>query len=189
MSPYIWVAGHDENILNGTYEFCTRCHEERKQCCCSSLEIDMPIILSNEAQRIQASNPRIRRMKDFSRQIGDTFVRQINEVNLENKRHCHFYDLSERKCKIYKIRPTDCRLFPFDIKLDPITKEYWIGYYSDLCSRQLPDVEIMKIYAHILRPQLFLLFPYANTINDKSVCQLLNNASFEKLYKLEEFLF
>lgn len=47
----------------------------------------------------------------------------------------------------------------------------------------------MKKYAHILRPHLFLLFPYANTINIKEVCERLNKANFEKLYKLDEFIF
>ena len=190
MSPYVWVAGDDNNLLNGTYEFCTQCHNERKKCCCSSSDIDMPVLLSNEAHRIQSSNPRMHRMKNFSHNIRNTPVRQINESSTsENETFCYFYDRNENRCKIYDIRPTDCRLFPFDIKLDKETNEYWIGYYEDLCDRQLPDIDVMKQYAHILRPQLFLLFPYANTINDESVCKRLNKASFVKLYKLDEFIF
>lgn len=190
MSPYIWVAGDDTNLINGTYEFCTQCHNERKKCCCSSPDIDMPVLLNNEAQKIQSSDPRNKRMKDFSRIIGNTPIRQINaKTNKTNDLQCHFYDLEENKCKIYNMRPVDCRLFPFDIKLDTKTNEYWVGYYNDLCDRQLPDIETMKQYAHILRPQLFLLFPYANTINSDDVCKHLSKASFEKLYKLEEFIF
>ena len=150
----------------------------------------MPVLLNNEAHRIQGSNPRMHRMKTFSHNIRNTQVRQINESNIsENEPFCYFYDRNENRCKIYDIRPTDCRLFPFDIKLDRETNEYWIGYYEDLCDRQLLDINVMKQYAHILRPQLFLLFPYANTINDKSVCKRLSKASFVKLYKLEEFIF
>ena len=190
MSPYVWVAGEDVNLLNGTYEFCTECHNERKQCCCSSPDVDMPVLLKNESQKIQSLNPRFRKMKEFSHNIKDTSVRQVNEINKQDgERHCHFYDVSKHQCTIYDIRPVDCRLFPFDIKLDEKTNEYWIGYYSDVCDRKLPDVEKMKLYAHVLRPQLFILFPYANTINDKSVCERLNNATFEKLYRLEEFIF
>lgn len=190
MSPYIWIAGEDSSLLNGTYEFCTQCHNEGKKCCCSSHDIDMPILLNNEAKKIQSINPRLHRMRDFSHNIGNTQVRQMNEAgDSPNEYHCHFYDCNENRCKIYDIRPTDCRLFPFDIKLDTNTNEYWIGFYSDLCDRQLPDIEVMKQYAHILRPQLFLLFPYANTINDISVCKHLSKASFEKLYKLEQFIF
>jgi Fe-S-cluster containining protein len=190
MSPYVWVAGEDVNLLNGTYEFCTECHTAQKKCCCSSPEVDMPVLLQNEAQKIQSSNPKHRKMREFSHNIKNTSVRQINENSkMDGEKYCHFYNTAERECKIYDIRPTDCRLFPFDIKLDVETNEYWVGYYSDVCERKLPDIEKMKIYAHILRPQLFLLFPYANTINDKSVCERLSKASFEKLYRLEEFIF
>lgn len=190
VSPYVWVSGENKNLLNGTYEFCTQCHNEKKKCCCASTDIDMPVILMNEAKKIQSTNPRVRRMRDFSKNIGNTPVRQINEITDEKAgNHCYFYDCDENKCKIYNIRPTDCRLFPFDIQLDSNTNEYWIGYYSDLCERRLPDIETMKQYAHILRPQLFLLFPYANTINNEEVCKRLKSATFEKLYKLEQFIF
>lgn len=74
-------------------------------------------------------------------------------------------------------------------RLDPNTNEYWVGYYNDLCERQLPSIETMKQYAHMLRPLLFLLFPYANTINQEDVCRHLSKANFEKLYKLDQFIF
>lgn len=190
MSPYIWISGENPDLLNGTYEFCTQCHNENKKCCCASPDIDMPVLLKNEAQKIQHMNPRKFKMKEFSHNIGRTPIRQVNEIYDEIRGDCcHFYNRDKNQCTIYDIRPTDCRLFPFDIKLDPDTNEYWIGYYSDLCHRRLPDQEVMKQYAHILRPQLFLMFPYANTINDKNVCKHLCEASFEKLYKLEEFIF
>ena len=193
MSPYVWVAGNDENLVNGTYEFCTQCHNDNKQCCCASEEIDMPVLLANEAQKIHSQSPRKMLVKEFSHNIDDTLIRQMNfketENNGEKISHCHFYDLKSNVCKIYDSRPTDCRLFPFDIKIDPHTQEFWIGYYDELCNRRLPDEEKMKEYAHILRPQLFLLLPYANIINRNDVCQKLSNAHFNKLYKLNQFVF
>lgn len=193
MSPYVWVAGNDENLVNGTYEFCTQCHNDNKQCCCSSEEIDMPILLGNEAQKIHAQHPRVQIIKEFSHNIDNTSIRQMNRKETEQNgskiTHCHFYDPKGNICKIYDTRPTDCRLFPFDIKLDPNTQEFWVGYYDELCNRKLPDEEKMKEYAHILRPQLFLLLPYANIINRKDVCEKLLNAHFNKLYKLNQFVF
>ncbi len=60
VSPYVWVSGEDKNLLNGTYEFCTQCHNEKKKCCCASPDIDMPVIIMNEAkkynQQIQESD-------------------------------------------------------------------------------------------------------------------------------------
>lgn len=193
MSPYVWVAGNDDNLVNGTYEFCTQCHNENKQCCCSSEDIDMPVLLLNEAQKIQAQHPRSQKSREFSHNIDNTTVRQMNRKETVDNgmkiTHCHFYDARDNVCKIYNNRPTDCRLFPFDIKLDPNTQEFWIGYYDELCNRKLPDEEKMKEYAHILRPQLFLLLPYANIINRDDVCEKLSSAHFNKLYKLNKFIF
>lgn len=131
ISPYVWSAGKDANLINGTYEFCTQCHNERRKCCCASADIDMPILLKNEAQKLQSRNSVRLRMRDFSRNIGNTPILQMLPSN-RGEEHCHFYDSSENKCNIYDIRPTDCRLFPFDIKLDSDTNEYWVGYYTVL---------------------------------------------------------
>lgn len=189
VSPYVWVAGKNTDLTTGTYEFCTQCHNAGKKCCCASEEVDMPVILKSEAQKYQALNPRNQRMKDFSHTLPDSnAVRQINETK-GSQRHCHFYDLAENKCKIYDIRPTDCRLFPFDIKYNVNTKEYWVGYYDEICDRTLPDKETMKKYAHILRPQLFLLFPYAEVINCNEACEQLSKTHFEELYRLHDFIF
>lgn len=193
MSPYVWVAGDDDNLVNGTYEFCTQCHNDNKQCCCSSEDIDMPVLLLNEAQKIQSQRPRIQKAKEFSHNIDSTTIRQMNRKETDTGEfkivHCHFYDPKDNVCKIYESRPTDCRLFPFDIKLDPNTQEFWVGYYDELCNRKLPDEDKMKEYAHILRPQLFLLLPYANIINREDVCEKLVDAHFNKLYKLNQFIF
>lgn len=189
MSPYVWMAGESSDLINGTYAFCTRCHNEGRKCCCASPDVDMPVLLQNEAKKLQAINPRTHKMNAFSRAIGNAPIRQMHSLsNSSNATYCHFYDPNRNKCTIYDIRPTDCRLFPFDIKLDNNTNEYWVGYYSDLCE-ELPDEETMRLYAHILRPQLFLLFPYANIINKSEVCEHLSKASFEKLYRLQQIVF
>lgn len=189
VSPYVWVAGSDnEDLLNGTYKFCTQCHKERKKCCCESEDIDLPVVLYSEALKYQSSNPKNQRMRDFSRPIGGSQVRQMKYANGSTK-CCHFYNSQDNKCRVYEMRPTDCRLFPFDIKVSESTGEYWVGYYDEVCERSLPDRDIMKIYAHILRPQLFLLFPYAEIINCDEVCQRLKKTHFERLYKLHDFIF
>lgn len=193
VSPYVWISGENTDLIDGTYQFCSNCHIENKICCCASDEIDMPILLKNEAQQIQALSPRSHRLKIFSNNIGQTTIRQMKHKTFERdgRTHfaCHFYDLRENKCTIYDKRPIDCRLFPFDIKLDENTNEYWIGYYDELCERSLPDETTMKKYVHILRPFIFLLFPYANIITLDSVCPKLKKAHFSKLYKLNEFIF
>lgn len=186
MSPYVWVRGENENLANGTFEFCTQCHKEQKVCCCASEEVDMPILLKNESAKLRE---RTQKLAVFSKQIGKSHIRQVRKKTTNNVEHCYFYDQDSRECKIYRNRPTDCRLFPFDIKLKKNTDEYWIGYYSELCDRRLPDKDVMIAYAHTLRPQLFLLFPYLDLINRDDVCEKLKDASFEELFKLEDFIF
>lgn len=193
VSPYVWVAGEDNELIHGTYQFCTNCHSENKVCCCASDEIDMPVLLGNEVRQIQSSSIKNKKMKDFSHNIGQTSIRQMRAKTYDKDgkaiRACHFYDVDAHRCKIYDTRPTDCRLFPFDIKLDPNTNEYWLGYYDELCERNLPDEQAMKKYAHILRPFIFLLFPFANIITMDTVCEKLKDAHFVKLYRLNEFVF
>ncbi|WP_289227655.1 YkgJ family cysteine cluster protein [Parabacteroides goldsteinii] len=167
VSPYVWVEGEDIDLLDGTYDFCTQCYQEKAVCCCASEYVDMPLFLETETAAIRASLSRRekqQRKKAFSKPLPGPFsqasVRQIlrdektdENGNLETK--CHFFDLSSNVCKIYGGRPLDCRLFPFDIKLSTDNSEYIIGYYTDLCSRPLPQDTVMKQYAHILRPYFF----------------------------------
>lgn len=193
VSPYVWVAGESLDLIKGTYEFCTQCHSENKMCCCASDDIDMPILLQNEALQIQSMRPRDRRLRVFSNNIGHTPIRQMKSKPLPAggvaSCACHFYDVNEHKCTIYDIRPVDCRLFPFDIRLDKDTDEYWIGYYDELCERSLPDGQTMRKYAHVLRPFIFLLYPFANIITADVVCTKLKDAHFQKLYRLNQFIF
>lgn len=184
VSPYVWVAGENRDLINGTYEFCNECHTSERKCCCESDEVDMPVLINDEPNNIQGKSPRVNRLKQFSTQIGKTSVRQMNR---KDKGECHFF--CNGSCKIYEDRPIDCRLFPFDIKLDKETGEYWIGYYSEICEKGLPDKEEMKKYVHILRPYFFLLYPFANIITDDIVCEKLNKATFTKLYNARNFIF
>ncbi len=192
MSPYVWVTGENKDLAQGTYDFCTECHNENKKCCCAAEDVDMPIILKNEADSLRRKR---RKLHEFSKPIvthsakNNASIRQILSKETEGITHCYFYNCQENRCNIYDNRPTDCRLFPFDIKLKKNTDEYWIGYYNELCERNLPDEKTMKEYAHILRPQLFLMFPYLELINRDDVCEKLKDASFKELYKVEDFIY
>ena len=46
VSPYVWVSGKNQNLLDGTFEFCHACHEEHRGCCCASEKVDMPVFLT-----------------------------------------------------------------------------------------------------------------------------------------------
>lgn len=200
VSPYVWVAGENKDLLDGTYDFCTDCYKEKAVCCCASEEIDMPVFIDTEEDLIRSCLSRKKRdKKQYSSALAKPFdsarVRQIirdtkkTEEGVIQYSKCHFFDYGEKKCRIYNGRPIDCRIFPFDIKLSGDCSEYVIGYYPDLCDRDLPDLATMKKYAHILRPYFYLLYPYLHIITSEPVCSRLNNATFRKIANFKDFVF
>lgn len=201
VSPYVWVEGENIDLLDGTYDFCTQCYQEKAVCCCASEYVDMPLFLDTETTAIRSSLSRRGNQppkKTFSKPLPGPFsqasVRQIlrDEITDENgniETKCHFFDPSSNVCKIYGGRPLDCRLFPFDIKLSTDNSEYIIGYYTDLCSRPLPQDTVMKQYAHILRPYFFLLYPYLHIFTSDAACERLKNADFKKIANFKDFIF
>lgn len=200
VSPYVWVVGENKNLLDGTFDFCTQCYHEHKVCCCSSSKVDMPVFLNSELTLIRNQLPKKNTEKNtFSKNLSSPFqqspVRQMKrdeKKDTEGKKiytKCHFFSIEEQKCGIYDGRPIDCRLFPYDVKISENTREYVIGYYTELCARSIPDKTVMKKKAHILRPYFFLLYPYLHIITSEQVCERLNNADFEIIAKFNDFVF
>lgn len=200
VSPYVWVAGENKDLINGMFEFCTECYAEHKVCCCASDKVDMPVFINSELAAIR--NQLVQKSIEknaFSKALSEPFKKSaVRQMKREDKKgndgsiistKCHFYNVEEQKCKIYDGRPIDCRIFPYDIKLSEGKKEYIIGYYTGLCERNLPDHSTMKKKAHILRPYFFLLYPYLHIITSDEVCQRLNNADFEEIAKFKDFVF
>lgn len=199
LSPYVWVEGaKDNDILNGTFSFCTECFVQHKDCCCSSDKVDMPIFAETEIDLLRNQLLKKNVSKDiYSKKLQEpyqgTCIRQMlreNElVNDKSVSRCHFFDINDKKCKIYEGRPIDCRLFPFDIRLDESKSQYIIGYYNELCENQLPNYTEMKKYAHILRPYFFLMYPYLHIITNDIVCEKLKDADFRKIANFKDFIF
>ena len=199
VSPYIWIAGDNVDLLNGTYGFCTDCYKQKEVCCCASEKIDMPLFLSSEVSAIRSELPKKKNsIKFFSKVLDKPFdqccVRQIDRIEKNNSEgqiesRCFFFDLDVKQCKIYDSRPIDCRLFPFDIRLSKSKSEYLIGYYPDLCDRALPEFSEMKKYAHILRPYFFLLYPYLHIITSNAACERLKDADFTEIGTFKDFVF
>lgn len=200
VSPYIWVAGEGIDLLNGTYNFCTDCYKQKAVCCCASEEIDMPLFFESEINAIRSGlSKKKRSTKNYSQPLSEPYdqcrVRQISRLEkakpdgqLEYSR-CYFFDMETKQCKIYDNRPIDCRLFPFDIRLSGNKAEYIIGYYPDLCDRELPEFSEMKKYAHILRPYFFLMYPYLHIITSDVACERLKDADFKEIGKFKDFVF
>ena len=200
VSPYVWVSGKDQDLIDGTFEFCQVCHDEHRGCCCASDRVDMPIFLNNELNLIrkQLPNHQIEKSmfsKSLAKPYQNSYVRQMKPTDKKDQNGkvehsgCHFYDAEQQTCKIYEGRPIDCRLFPFDIRLSNSRKEYVIIYYTNLCNCHLPDKAIMKKKAHILRPYFFLLYPYLHIITCDDVCKKLKTAEYEEIADFKDFIF
>ena len=197
VSPYVWVAGSNRDLLNGTYDFCTQCSAEKTVCCCASEEIDMPLFLDEEVDKISALLSSGKRAKrNYSTILPQPFdgtgVRQIKREDADGEgtiSKCFFFNQDTKKCRIYEGRPLDCRLFPFDIKLSKDKSEYIVGYYTELCDRMLPDYSAMRRHAHILRPYFFLLYPYLHIYTSEIICPRLENAEFKKIDTFKSFVF
>jgi Fe-S-cluster containining protein len=209
VSPYVWVPGNKVDLLNGTYEFCTKCHKEGTFCCCASDSIDDPLLLPNEAKNIldwlkeeeKNTNEPVTHhyFSDSIRYSNATLqIRKMKRIRKDEKGKCdsacHFYNASENSCRIYHKRPIDCRLFPFDIIVNQKNGELHVGYYQHLCKQALPNQSEMEKYAHILRPYLFLFYPYAHTtslrkVSPKLYKEIEKDGGFVDLGTLRDFLF
>ena len=200
VSPYVWVAGENMDLLNGTFTFCTKCHEGKKVCCCANKKVDMPILFNFELNSIRNDKYTSRKEKNiFSKNLSKPFqncpVRQMRIEKIHKKESdeevikCYFYNIDSHTCNIYENRPIDCRIFPFDIKLSQTSNEYVIGYYKEICEITMPDFHIMKKNAHILRPYFFILYPYLHLITLDEVSKNLNDEDFQVIAKFNEFVF
>lgn len=119
------------------------------------------------------------------------------DTKTEEPEHCFFYDYQDKKCLVYDIRPLDCRLFPFDIRLNNTQRdgqpapdnEYWIGYYPSLCCKKLPTKEEMEKQIAILRPYFYILAPFVDSYTRNDIFPRLDNEEFEMLYRLRDIIY
>ena len=91
--------------MQGTFNTCSQCNI-KKNCCTNFEDIDNPIISSLEKELIQQAtkcNDEI-----FVKIEGDCY--NINTINGV----CSFY---KNGCAIYNIRPNDCKMYPYDIRI------------------------------------------------------------------------
>lgn len=105
----------------GTYNHCSIC-KIKKNCCC-----DFDDSIDNIVTTIYEKEQIIQRLGNSA----EVWFSQINEEAfniLSNKGICPFY---KNGCTIYDIRPSDCRLFPYDLK--EINNQYYLIKYNLPC--------------------------------------------------------
>ncbi len=117
-SPYA-LFSNTENKL-GTLYLCRWC-VGKEGTCCAGQYVDMPMLLPNEVEII-SKNMKISKndfcqIVSFSSIHNDYALKDLYQMKRQEKKEgCYFY--RDNQCTIYDIRPIDCRIFPYDIKLE-----------------------------------------------------------------------
>lgn len=102
----------------GGYKDCTNCNLVEK-CCSTFDEINSPVLNKEELTKIRNTL------------LNDDFYIKLSDELYQlktNNNQCIFYQ--NGKCSIYDLRPTDCKLYPFDI-IKKDLKYYLIIYLLD----------------------------------------------------------
>lgn len=186
-SPYA-LFRNTKNSL-GTFNLCHKC-VNAKATCCSNPSVDSPMILPGEAKEIAKSTKTniddFAELIDFASMHNDESLKNLYQMKRqENSSACCFY--KDRKCSIYESRPIDCRIFPYDIKLEKDGNYYLVYYVTDNCEIKNVDLEDLKTVSYNTRLFLRLLLPYLREWTDPYCStNLTKKESYRVICKIED---
>lgn len=186
-SPYALFRNTENNL--GTFNLCHNC-VNAKATCCSNPAVDSPMILPNEALEIsKATGTKIEEfanLVDFASMYHDDTLKSLYQMKRQNHRNaCYFY--KDCKCSIYDIRPIDCRIFPYDIKLEKDGNYYLIYYTTDHCEIRNIDSNNLKMISYNTRLFLRLLLPYIREWTDPYCSShLTSHENYQVICKIED---
>lgn len=186
-SPYALFRNTDNNL--GTFDLCHNC-VKRSATCCSNPCVDSPMVLPNEAKEIaKLQNIDISdfaKTVDFAKMYGDKTLKDLYQMKRQdNSNSCYFY--RDSKCTIYDIRPIDCRIFPYDIKLESDGNYYLVYYLTNDCEVRNMNVDNLKMVSYNTRLFLRLLLPYLREWTDPYCStHLTENENYKIICKIED---
>lgn len=186
-TPYALFRNTDNNL--GTFNLCRNC-VEKKATCCSDPNVDSPMMLPHEAETIakalKIDKNDFSKVIDFSKMYDDYTLKTLYQLKRQNNSDsCYFY--KNNQCTIYDIRPIDCRIFPYDIKLEKDGNYYLVYYKSDKCQIINENLKDIKTVSYNTRLFLRLLLPYLREWGDKYCCtHLTENQNYEIICKIED---
>ena len=145
---------------NGCFQYCSKC-KISPNCCESFNNINAPVINKNEIIKIKEYT----NLNDFY----DLLNNQLYSLKTKDGK-CIFY--KNNKCSIYNIRPSDCRLFPFDIiKLD---NKYYLILYELHCI----NYKTFKKLSNNIETIVENILPWINEFTDKRNYDKMNNIKY-----------
>lgn len=146
------------NQYDGTYSHCSNCKIKKNCCCDFDDEIDNIVTTVSEKEQI------IQRVGSGSEKY---FVKINDEAFniLDIKGVCPFYN---NGCTIYDIRPSDCRLFPYDLK--EIKGKYYLIQYDLPCGSKNVNENVDEV--------IEVLKTIITTYTDKKIEERVNNLEY-----------
>lgn len=186
-SPYALFRNTENNL--GTFNLCGKCVNSKANCC-SNAVVDSPMLLPNEA--LEISNAMHEKINDFAELVdfasmhNDNTLKSLYQMKKQhNSNACHFY--KDCKCTIYNIRPLDCRIFPYDIKLENDGNYYLVYYLTNDCEIKHIDFDNIKSISYNTRLFLRLLLPYIREWSDPYCSsKLTKNENYKIICKIED---
>lgn len=154
--------------LKPTFHFCKYCPKTEN--CCTSKTVDPPVLTPNDVDNI------CKKTGLTSNEFCISAERGLSEMKRHNG-HCYFYQ--NEKCTIYRIRPVDCKLFPFDVYKNN-KGELLLLCYLSACPIQI-DVE-----SCIEKARSFLkdLYPYLEEFAEHN-SPLLDHHNYKVIETIE----
>ena len=118
----------EERAREGAYSICAGCPSHGN--CCTRVRpggaIDVPSLLPDDIKAIEKHSDKTADEFCIPNDGPPQLIRRMRAL----EGGCYFY--RDGTCTIYSVRPTDCRLFPFDIIEKPDGRLVWVAY-TKLC--------------------------------------------------------
>ena len=185
-SPYALFRNTKNNL--GTFDLCSNCVGNATNCCANT-NVDAPMILPSEAkaisEKMNIGKEEFANKIEFSKMYNDSTLKDLYQLKKQKDNACYFY--RDNKCTIYDIRPIDCRIFPYDVKLEKDGQYYLVYYKTETCPIHDADIKDIKMVSYNTRLFLRMLLPYLREWADKYCCKILTkNNDYETICKIED---
>lgn len=125
--------GIDDHLYkNGSLDTCRRCSGIK---CCGNIRrggaLEPPFLSRYDLRQIERFTG-LKKTLFAETWLNPSTGNTIFSMKIGKDHKCFFLDPEEGKCRIYAVRPIDCKLFPLDIEKVG-DKYYWIQYKYKYC--------------------------------------------------------
>ncbi len=150
---------------DGTYNHCSHC-KIHKNCCCDFDDgIDNIVTTIGEKEEI------VKRLGGSANKHFKAINKEAYNIISQNS-ICPFYN---KGCTIYDIRPSDCRLFPYDLK--EIDGKYYLIQYDLPCGSKHVNENVDEV--------IQVLCTIITTYTDKKIEERVNKLRYKIIKEIK----